>query len=197
MEKLLACRVIRILFTLIFAAIVVIGATACSSASHLPALAPTPHPSWISPAPSALRVGDEAPDFALDTLDGTRTVHLSDFRGQAVLLAFWAVTCPACLKEQPAIQQFAMQQQAASKPIVVVGVDLDKATDFVQVANLQQRLHLTYMILVDDHFQARASYQITTVPLAYFLDRQHVIRALVPGPLDGAVLRKEASSVTR
>jgi len=58
-------------------------------------------------------------------------------------------------------------------------------------------MKLTYLILVDDHFQARARYQISDVPLAYFLDRQHVIRSLVAGPLDETVLHKEASGVER
>src|SRR5437588_10786349 len=71
----------------------------------------------------------------------------------------------------------------------------DVAPDFVKVAALQQRLGLTYPILVDDHFKARTSYQITDVPLAYFLDRQHVIRSIVAGSLNETVLHKQASSV--
>lgn len=66
-----------------------------------------------------------APEFALQTLDGTRTVQLSDFRGQPVLLFFWAITCSACVKEQPIIQRFYAQQQAAGKPLIVLGVDID------------------------------------------------------------------------
>src|SRR5947207_2801168 len=54
---------------------------------------------------------------------------------------------------------------------------------------------LTYPILVDDHFRARISYQINAVPLAYFLDRQHVIRSIVAGSLTDMVLHKQASSV--
>lgn len=62
---------------------------------------------------------------------------------------------------------------------------------------MQQRLGLTYLILVDDYFQARSRYQNPEVPLAYFLDRQHVIRSLVPGPLDQTVLYKEANNMER
>jgi peroxiredoxin len=195
METLLSQRVTRVLLTLASTIMVMISTAGCSSASSSHTLAPTA--TQTPAAPRAPRVGDVAPDFALDTLDGTRKVRLSDFSSQAVLLDFWAVTCSACVKEQSAIQRFALQQQAASKPMVVIGVDLDQVTDFVKVAALQQRLHLTYVILVDDHFQARSRYQISDVPVAYFLDRQHVIRALVTGPLDEAALHKEVSSVER
>ena len=200
-ERILSLMVTRILLTLTVAAMVVIGTGGCSSASHPSVLAPTGtpalRPSLTPSPPRAPRVGDGAPDFALYTLDGTRIVHLSDFRGQPILLLFWAITCSPCVKEQPVIQRFYAQQQAAGKPLIVLGVDLDKVTDFVKVARMQQTLGLTYPILVDDHFQARTSYQITDVPLAYFLDRQHVIRSIVPGSLNETILHKQASGVER
>ena len=154
------------------------------------------YPSLTAP-PRAPRVGDVAPNFALSILDGTRTVQLSDFRGQAVLLFFWAVTCSPCVKELPVIQKFYVQQQAAGKQVIVLGVDLDQVGNFMKVATVQRHLGLTYPILVDDHFQTRSSYQITDVPLAYFLDRQHLIRSIVPGPLSETILLKEASSIER
>ena len=193
--------VTRILLTLAMVCIVAISMAGCSSAPHSGTLAstgtPTLRPS-LTPSPRrSPRVGDVAPDFALDTLDGTRKIHLSDFRGKPVLLLFWATTCSPCVKELPVIQQFFVQQQAAGKQMVVLSVDLDYVSNFVKVARLQQQLGLTYSILVDDHFQARSSYQITDVPIAYFIDRQHFIRSIVPGFLDDATLDKAASGVER
>ena len=101
------------------------------------------------------------------------------------------------LKELPVIQKFYVQQQAAGKQVIVLGVDLDQVGNFMKVATVQRHLGLTYPILVDDHFQTRSSYQITDVPLAYFLDRQHLIRSIVPGPLSETILLKEASSIER
>ena len=189
----------RILLTLMVAGMMVIGTGGCSSASHPGTLAPTSTPalrSSLTPSvPRTPRAGDVAPAFALDTLDGTRIVHLSDFRGQPVLLVFWAITCAACVKEQPVIQRFYAQQQTPGKPLIVLAVDLDQVAEFVNVATLQQRLGLTYPLLVDDHFQARTSYQITDVPRAYFLDRQHVIRSIIAGSLTDMVLHQQASKV--
>ena len=200
MERILSLMITRILLVLAITGMLVIGAGGCSSATHSSAPAPTGtptlHPSLTAP-PRAPLVGDVAPNFALSTLDGTRIVQLSDFREQAVLLFFWAVTCSPCVKDLPVIQKFYVQQQAASKQIVVLGVDLDRVSDFVNVATVQQHMGLTYPILVDDHFQARSSYQITDVPLAYFLDRQHLIRSIVSGSLSETILLKEASSAER
>ena len=200
-ERMFSLMGTRILLTLTVAAMVVIGTAGCSSAPPHSILSPTGTPvlrSSLTPAlPRVPRVGDVAHDFALDTLDGTRIVHLSDFRGQPILLIFWAVTCSPCVKEQPDIQMFYKQQLVAGKQLIVLAVDLDKVDDFVKVAMLQQSLGLSYPILVDDHFQARTSYQITAMPLAFFLDRQHIIRSIVPGSLDETILHKEASSMER
>jgi peroxiredoxin len=200
MERILSLMIRRRLLILAMTGMLIIGTGGCSSATHsispAPTGTPTLYPSLTAP-PRAPRVGDVAPNFALSTLDGTRAVQLSDFHGQAVLLFFWAITCSPCVKELPVIQKFYVQQQAVGKQIVVLGVDLDRVGDFVKVATAQQHLGLTYPILVDDHFQARSSYQITDVPLAYFLDRQHLIRSIVPGPLSETILLKEAGSIER
>ena len=185
----------RILLVLTIA--VIFSGVACSSAGQSKALTPTTLP---SPTPSPLqapRVGKTAPDFTLDTLDGSRKVHLSDFRGRAVLLLFWESTCSACVKELSVVQKFSVQQKVASKQIVVLAVDIDKVSDFVNVTALQARLGLTYPILVDDHFQARSSYQVANVPVTYFIDSQHVIRAIVQEPLDDTSLHKAVDSVER
>ena len=199
MRSIFSLRITRLLLVLTVAAMVFTSAEGCSSAPHSGTPAPGGTPALrSSPTPQPTgspRVGEVAPDFALDTLDGSRIVRLSDFRNQPVLLFFWAITCSACVKEQPVIQRFYAQQQAASKQLSVLAVDIDRVADFVNVATLQQRLGLTYPILVDDHFQARMAYRITDVPLAYFLDRQHIIRSIVPGPLDETILNRETSSI--
>jgi len=188
--------VTRTLIALALAGIVTISLAGCVSANRPNSLPPTATLAPIpSPTPQAPRVGNSAPDFTLDNLDGTQKVHLSDFRGKAVLLHFWAITCPPCVKELPIIQRFYAQQQAAGKDFVVLAVDIDDVTNFVKVARLRQQLSLTYSILVDDHFSAQPLYQVTDVPVSYFIDRQGFIRSILKGPLDDATLRKTASSM--
>ena len=68
--------------------------------------------------------GQLAPDFALQSLDG-KTVHLSDFRGKAVLLNFWATWCQPCKIEMPWFAE--LQNHYASEGLQVVGIAMDDA----------------------------------------------------------------------
>jgi thiol-disulfide isomerase/thioredoxin len=64
-------------------------------------------------------------DFVLHDLDG-RPVHLSAFKGQTVLLNFWATWCTACLAEMPELT--ALQRKLGGR-IALIGVALDGVTD--------------------------------------------------------------------
>ncbi len=66
--------------------------------------------------------GLPAPDFQLASLDGT-TVKLSDFRGKAVLLNFWATWCPPCKVEMPWFAD--LQTQYGKDGLVILGVAMD------------------------------------------------------------------------
>src|SRR5699024_1124883 len=52
-----------------------------------------------------LELGNLAPDFALNTLDGEEIV-LSNYRGSTVMLNFWTTWCPPCRAEMPDMQKF-------------------------------------------------------------------------------------------
>ena len=76
----------------------------------------------------ALQVGDNAPDYKSQLLDGTQ-VSLSQYKGKVVILKFWAKWCGPCLRSLPKSDK--LQKKYGSKGLVVfaVGVSNNKNND--------------------------------------------------------------------
>ena len=97
--------------------------------------------------------GKLAPDFTLTSLEG-KTVRLSDFRGKAVLLNFWATWCEPCRIEIPWLIE--MQQQYGPKGFVILGIAVDEegksvVAPFVAKEKFDvngQQLPMSYKILI-------------------------------------------------
>jgi peroxiredoxin len=88
--------------------------------------------------------GQPAHDFTLQSLDG-KTVHLTDFRGKAVLLNFWATWCEPCKLEMPWFVD--LQKQYGAQGLQVVGVAMDDA-DVEDIAKFAKEMNVDYPILV-------------------------------------------------
>src|SRR5260221_9648006 len=84
----------------------------------------------------------DAPDFELKSIDG-KTVHLSDYRGKAVLLNFWATWCVPCKEEMPWLVAF--QKQYAPKGLVILGIAMDASAE--PVREFTKRVAVDYQVL--------------------------------------------------
>jgi peroxiredoxin len=125
----------------------------------------------------ALR-GAPAPDFTLKTLDG-KTLKLSDLRGKAVLLNFWATWCAPCKIETPWIVD--MQNQYASQGLQVVGVSMDDASDTEDIKKFAQELHMNYPILQGTEDVGNSYGGLEFLPTTYFIGRDGNVTGRVLG----------------
>jgi thiol-disulfide isomerase/thioredoxin len=85
-----------------------------------------------------------APDFSLESLDG-KTTRLSDYRGKAVLLNFWATWCGPCKIEMPWFVE--LQNQYASQGLQIVGVAMDDASK-EDISKFAKDMGVNYPILI-------------------------------------------------
>jgi thiol-disulfide isomerase/thioredoxin len=85
-----------------------------------------------------------APDFSLEQLDG-KTMRLSDLRGKAVLLNFWATWCGPCKIEMPWFVE--LQNQYASQGLQIVGVAMDDASK-EDIGKFAKDMGVNYPILI-------------------------------------------------
>ena len=93
---------------------------------------------------SHLTQSSPAPDFSLVALDG-KTMRLSDFRGKAVLLNFWATWCGPCKIEMPWLVD--LQKQYGAQGLQIVGVAMDDASK-EDIAKFASDMGVNYPILI-------------------------------------------------
>ena len=79
-----------------------------------------------------LKPGQPAPDFTLDDLQG-RSVSLSDFKGQAVFLDFWASWCGPCIGAVPYLEE--IKQQTRDQKVIFLNISLDSANEWHQAVD--------------------------------------------------------------
>ncbi|MFD2638417.1 TlpA family protein disulfide reductase [Piscibacillus salipiscarius] len=117
-----------------------------------------------------LDIGSKAPDFELENLQG-ETVKLSDYRGQKVMINFWATWCPPCRAEMPDMQKFYEE-----KEVVILAVDMfETEQNLDNVKNFKNDFNLTFPILIDEG-DVSTEYQILPIPTSYFVDSKGIIR---------------------
>jgi peroxiredoxin len=111
--------------------------------------------------------GDIAPDFTLQSLDG-QTVHLSDFRGKAVLLNFWATWCAPCKIEMPWFVE--LQKQYGGEGLQILGVAMDDASP-KNIAAFAKDMGVNYPVLLGKEAVGDAYGGVQFLPESFYIDR--------------------------
>jgi thiol-disulfide isomerase/thioredoxin len=115
-------------------------------------------------------------DFTLASLDGSRR-SLTSYKGNVVLLSFWATWCGPCKEELPSIQ--ALYDKLSKKGFVVLAVDIGE--DKEKVAHFVKNHNLTFPVLLDGDVRVGSSYGASSIPTNYLVDRQGRIIARIVG----------------
>ena len=111
--------------------------------------------------------GQPAPDFSLASLDG-KTLKLSDFRGKAVLLNFWATWCEPCKVEMPWFVD--LQKKYGPEGLQVLGVAMDDASP-KEIADFAQKMGVNYPIVVGKEAVGDQYGGIPYLPSTFYIDR--------------------------
>jgi thiol-disulfide isomerase/thioredoxin len=108
-----------------------------------------------------------APDFTLDSLEGTK-MRLSDLRGKAVLLNFWATWCGPCKIEMPWFVE--LQKQYGPQGLQIVGVAMDDASK-EDIAKFAKDMSVNYPVLIGKEAVGDAYGGIPALPETFFIGR--------------------------
>ena len=124
--------------------------------------------------PSLLPVGTVAPDFTARS-PVHNPVKLSDYRGQVVLVDFWATWCGPCKQAMPHMEK--LHQKLASQGLIVLGVCVwDSPKKFAEWLETPE-VPTTYLKVFDpagSHLNniAKALYNVSGIPTFYLIDKE-------------------------
>jgi len=138
------------------------------------------------------RVGQPAPDFTLNLLDGS-TLSLSDLRGQAAVINFWATWCAPCEDELPDFQ--AVWDEYREQDVVFVGIAVQGEDERTDVEGMTSRFEITYPLGMDSDGTIFPAYGITGVPETFVVDAEGRVAYVHIGPASAEVLREELDSL--
>ena len=132
-------------------------------------------------SPQRPKEGEIAPDFGLvDARNPSLVRKLSDFRGKAVVLNWYASWCGPCKQEIP---EFQAAQDALGDQVVFLGIDfLESAGD---ATGILDSLHATYPAVLDSSGTVADHYRVGQggggLPTTFFVDKDGILRATTTG----------------
>jgi len=121
----------------------------------------------------------QAPDLNLPDL-AARQHSLAAYRGQVVLVNFWASWCPPCLAEMPGIQRLATALQ--DRPFRLLAVNVKESRS--KVWRIKKLLNVDFTTLLDSRGEAAEAWDVKIYPTSYLIDADGRLRYVAYGPVD-------------
>lgn len=110
------------------------------------------------------------PPLALNTLEG-EAVNLEDYRGQLVMVQFWATYCTPCRVEMPSMNRL---QKIMGEKFKILAVDMGEEVDEVQ--QFVDEVKPEFTILMDEDGEALAAWKVFAAPATFIIDPSGKIR---------------------
>lgn len=114
------------------------------------------------------------------------TFNLDDFKGQPLILNFWASWCISCRTEAHELESF--WRAYRDQGIKVVGIAIQDETESAK--KFAQYYGKSYILGLDEDGKAAIDYGVSGVPETFLIDRDGVIRHKETGPVTAAMLMK-------
>lgn len=120
--------------------------------------------------------GQLAPDFALKSSTG-ENLRLSEFRGDVVMINFWATWCGPCRQEMPLLDELYSRYQRVGFSLLGVNIDDDsrRAMDMIE------ELGVSFPVLFDARKEVSKLYEVEAMPVTVIVDRTGTVRYIHHG----------------
>lgn len=120
--------------------------------------------------------GTTPPMLILKDIKGNK-VDLSSYKGQVVLVNFWATWCPPCREEMPSMQR--LKEKMVGRPFVILGVASAEAPE--DMGGFLDRIKVNFTILFDPDGSTTKRWKIYGLPTSFLIDKEGKIRYILMG----------------
>ncbi len=144
----------------------------------------------LPPPEGAVRVGDQAPRFALKSLSG-QAVRIEDSLGRKpILIVFWSYFCFPCQRELPALEE--LYREIGPENLAVIGISLDGVQYDQRIVPFVKEKGITFPMAydreTDEFFEVAERYGVVGTPTYFLLDLQGRVRLIHLGRLEKELL---------
>jgi peroxiredoxin len=115
--------------------------------------------------------GQAAPDFALKSSSGDN-VRLSEYRGDVVMVNFWATWCGPCRQEMPLLDELYSRYERVGFSLLGVNIDDDSR----KAMNMVSELGVSFPVLFDARKEVSKLYKVEAMPVTVLIDREGTVR---------------------
>ena len=115
--------------------------------------------------------GQAAPDFALKSSSGAN-VRLSEYRGDVVMVNFWATWCGPCRQEMPLLDELYSRYERVGFSLLGVNIDDDSR----KAMNMVSELGVSFPVLFDARKEVSKLYRVEAMPVTVLIDREGTVR---------------------
>jgi len=115
--------------------------------------------------------GQAAPDFALKSSSG-ENLRLSEYRGDVVMVNFWATWCGPCRQEMPLLDELYSRYERVGFSLLGVNIDDDSR----KAMNMVSELGVSFPVLFDARKEVSKLYEVNAMPVTVLIDREGTVR---------------------
>ncbi len=115
--------------------------------------------------------GQPAPDFVLKSSSG-ENMRLSEYRGDVVMINFWATWCGPCRQEMPLLDDLYGRYQRVGFNLLGVNIDDDSR----RAMQMVQELGVKFPVLFDENKEVSKLYEVEAMPVTVLIDREGRVR---------------------
>lgn len=141
------------------------------------------------------RAGNLARDVEFELWEDGKTVKLSDYKGEAVVLNFWTSWCPYCVDELPALND--AYNEYKEKGIKVIAINLAFQDDANAAKKAMENVGAEFVVANDNSGQVASAFGVRSIPVSVFIDKDGVIYDNVTGAMDKDAFLSYMKEITK